>query len=194
MSFQNNRLARGFQPAEPGRTPEERRALDQLFSVTYEELRRLASSVRRSDPGATLSPTTMVNEAWVKLAKSPQFASTSRLHFKRIAARAMRQVLVEAARRRNASKRGGGEGVTVVVFDDSRGQTTSCGQDLLALDTALEELARIQPRQAMMVESRFFGGLDVTETAALLEVSEATILRDWRAAKAWLAQELRRAS
>ena len=194
MSFRNNRLAKGFQPAEPGRTPEERRALDQLFSVTYEELRRLASSVRRSDPGATLSPTTMVNEAWVKLAKSPQFASTSRLHFKRIAARAMRQVLVEAARRRNASKRGGGEGVTVVVFDDSRGQTTSCGQDLLALDTALDELARIQPRQAMMVESRFFGGLDVTETAALLEVSEATILRDWRAAKAWLAQELRRAS
>jgi DNA-directed RNA polymerase specialized sigma24 family protein len=69
----------------------------------------------------------------------------------------------------------------------------SCGQDLLALDTALEELARIQPRQAMMVESRFFGGLDITETAALLEVSEATILRDWRAAKAWLAHELRRA-
>jgi RNA polymerase sigma factor (TIGR02999 family) len=194
MRFQNNRLASGFGPDELGTTPEERRALDQLFSVTYEELRRLASSVRRSDPGATLSPTTMVNEAWVKLAKSPQFASTSRLHFKRIAARAMRQVLVEAARRRNASKRGGGEGITVVVFDDSQEQTASCGQDLLALDTALEELARIQPRQAMMVESRFFGGLDVTETAALLEVSEATILRDWRAAKAWLAHELRRAS
>ena len=199
MPFRNNRLASEFRPEVPGTTPEattpeERRALDQLFSVTYEELRRLASSVRRSDPGATLSPTTMVNEAWVKLAKSPQFISTSRLHFKRIAARAMRQVLVEAARRRHASKRGGGEGVKVVVFDDSHEQTASCGQDLLALDTALEELARIEPRQAMMVESRFFGGLDVTETAALLEVSEATILRDWRAAKAWLAHELRRAT
>jgi RNA polymerase sigma factor (TIGR02999 family) len=186
-------LASGFQPDELSKTPEERRALDQLFSVTYEELRRLASSVKRSDPAATLSPTTMVNEAWVKLAKSPAFASTSRLHFKRIAARAMRQVLVEAARRRNASKRGGGEGVTVVVFDDSQDQAAACGQDLLALDTALEELARIQPRQAMMVESRFFGGLDIAETATLLEVSEATILRDWRAAKAWLAHELRRA-
>jgi RNA polymerase sigma-70 factor, ECF subfamily len=101
-------LASGFEPEELDGTPEQRRALDRLFSLTYEELRRLASSVRRSDPGATLSPTTMVNEAWVKLAKSPQFASTSPLHFKRIAARAMRQVLVEAARRRNASKRGGG--------------------------------------------------------------------------------------
>jgi RNA polymerase sigma factor (TIGR02999 family) len=194
MRFRNSRLAGGFQPDELGGTPEERRALDQLFSVTYEELRRLASSVKRSDPAATLSPTTMVNEAWVKLAKSPGFASTSRLHFKRIAARAMRQVLVEAARRRNASKRGGGVGITVVLFDDSQDQAAACGQDLLALDTALEELARLQPRQAMMVESRFFGGLDIAETATLLEVSEATILRDWRAAKAWLAHELRRAS
>jgi RNA polymerase sigma factor (TIGR02999 family) len=194
MPFRNSRQPAEFQPQELGETPEERRALDQLFSVTYEELRRLASSVKRSDPGATLSPTTMVNEAWVKLAKSPRFASTSRLHFKRIAARAMRQVLVEAARRRNASKRGGGGGVTVITFDESQGTTTSCGQDLLALDTALEELARLQPRQAMMVESRFFGGLDITEIASLLAVSEATILRDWRAAKAWLAHELRRAS
>ncbi len=193
MPLRNIRVASGFQPDHLGKSPEERRSLDQLFSVTYEELRRLASSVKRSDPGATLSPTTMVNEAWVKLAKSPGFASTSRLHFKRIAARAMRQVLVEAARRRHASKRGGGEGVTVITFDESQKQMASCGQDLLALDTALEELARIQPRQAMMVESRFFGGLDIAETAALLEVSEATILRDWRAAKAWLAHELRRA-
>jgi RNA polymerase sigma factor (TIGR02999 family) len=193
MPLRNIRREDEFEPDEPDATPEERRALDQLFSVTYEELRRLASSVRRSDPGATLSPTTLVNEAWVKLANSPRFASTSRLHFKRIAARAMRQVLVEAARRRNAHKRGGGEGVTVVMFNDSQDQTASCGQDLLALDSALETLARIQPRQAMMVETRFFGGFDITETAALLNVSEATILRDWRAAKAWLANELRHA-
>ena len=166
--------------------------MDYLYSVTYEELRRLASSVRRSDSGATLSPTTLVNEAWLKLASSPRFASTSRLHFKRIAARAMREVLIEAARRRNAHKRGGGWAI-IVTFDDSLQETASCGEDLLALDAALEELARMNPRQAMVVESRFFGGLDLSETSALLGMSEATILRDWRAAKAWLATELRRA-
>jgi len=171
-------------------TPEERKALDHLFSVTYEELRRLASSVRRSHPGATLSPTALVNEAWLKLANSPGLAMASQLHFKRIAARAMRQVLVEAARRRNADKRGGGDGVIFITFDESMG-ATSCGDQLLALDTAMEELARMHPRQAMMVESRFFGGLEVGEIASLLDVSEATILRDWRAAKAWLAHELR---
>jgi RNA polymerase sigma factor (TIGR02999 family) len=171
----------------------ERSALDYLFSVTYEELRRLASSVKRSDPGATLNPTALVNEAWVKLANSPRFASTSRLHFKRIAARAMRQVLIEAARRRNADKRGGNQGL-VIAFDENQEAAPSCGKDLLALDAALEALGRMHPRQAMMVESRFFGGLDIPEIATLLNVSEATILRDWRAAKAWLSHELRQAN
>ena len=172
----------------------DRRALDDLFSITYEELRRLAATVRRSDPAATLSPTALVNEAWLKLAGSPSVARTSRVHFKRIAARAMRQVLVEAARRRHADKRGGGD-VAVVTFDDSLAiaSTAACAADLLALDTALEELARIDPRQALLVESRFFGGFDVAETAELLQVSESTILRDWRAARAWLANELRAA-
>lgn len=195
MSHRNTRppLASPEPAGRPGAdaTPEERRSLDQLFTVTYEELRRLASSVKRSDPSATLSPTALVNEAWLKLSKSPRFTSASRLHFKRIAARAMRQLLIEAARRRNANKRGGGADATF-VFDDSVDAKPTSGRDLLALDTALEELARMNPRQAMMVESRFFGGLDIAETAELLEVSEATILRDWRAAKAWLAQELRR--
>lgn len=167
----------------------DRAALDALFSLAYEELRRLASSVRSSDPGATLSPTALVNEAWLKLAESPSFATTSRLHFKRIAARAMRQVLIEAARRRNADKRGGG--AAVVTFDDALHGRATGADELLALDAALDELARIHPRQAQMVESRFFGGLDVPETAELLDVSEATVLRDWRAAKAWLASELK---
>jgi RNA polymerase sigma factor (TIGR02999 family) len=193
MALQNSRMAPANGRGEPGTSPAERRALDDLFSLAYEELRRLASSVRRSDPNATLSPTALVNEAWLKLAHSPGVASTSRLHFKRIAARAMRQLLIEAARRRKAHKRGGDGEFAVITFDESMAQAASCGDDLLALDTALEELARIHPRQAMMVESRFFGGLDITETAALLDVSEATILRDWRAAKAWLAHELRRA-
>jgi RNA polymerase sigma factor (TIGR02999 family) len=183
-----------FGPDEWSAIPLERQELDYLFSVTYEELRRLASAVRRRDPSATLSPTTLVNEAWIKLASSPRFASASQLHFKRIAARAMRQVLIEAARRRNSSKRGGGSwGLTLVTFDEATDTAAASGKELIALDAALEELARMNPRQAMMVESRFFGGLDVAETAALLEVSEATILRDWRAAKAWLAHELRQA-
>jgi RNA polymerase sigma factor (TIGR02999 family) len=172
--------------------PGDRAALEELFTATYEELRRLASSVRRGDPSATLSPTALVNEAWLKLADSPRIAVTSRIHFKRIAARAMRQVLIEAARRRNAEKRGGG--IAPVTFDEAVDERSTGAEELLALDAALDELARIHPRQAMMVESRFFGGLDVSETAELLGVSEATILRDWRAAKAWLANELRRTS
>jgi RNA polymerase sigma-70 factor, ECF subfamily len=168
----------------------DRAALNDLFSATYEELRRLASTVRRGDPSATLNPTALVNEAWIKLAKSPEIASTSRLHFKRIAARAMRQLLVEAARRRNAGKRGAGAEITV-TFDAVENKVPSGREDLLALDRALDELAQMNERQAVMVESRFFGGLDIPETAELLEVSEATVLRDWRAAKAWLARELR---
>jgi RNA polymerase sigma factor (TIGR02999 family) len=167
------------------------RALDELFSATYEELRRLAASVRRSDPTATLSPTGLVNEAWLKLRASPWVANTTRLHFKRIAARAMRQVLVEAARRRRSEKRGGG--VALVTLDETVEGAVVAGttaDDLLALDEALTDLARIQPRQATLVESRFFGGLDVAETAQLLEISESTVLRDWRAARAWLAREL----
>jgi RNA polymerase sigma factor (TIGR02999 family) len=163
--------------------------LDQLFSLAYEELRRLASAVKRGDARATISPTALVNEAWLKLANSPNLAPTSRLHFKRIAARAMRQLLIEAARRRNTHKRG--EEMTRITFDESLSQACSYGEEVLALDTALQELARIQPRQALIVESRFFGGLEISETAVLLGVSEATILRDWRAAKSWLAYTLR---
>jgi RNA polymerase sigma factor (TIGR02999 family) len=168
----------------------ERRALDDLFSATYEELRRLASAVQRSDAGATISPTALVNEAWLKLANSPQLASVSRLHFKRIAARAMRQVLIEAARRRHASKRGG-RGAVLVTLDESQAVPAD-GTEVLALDAALDELARVHPRQAQIVEARFFGGFDLRETAELLGVSETTVLRDWRVARAWLSHELRR--
>jgi RNA polymerase sigma factor (TIGR02999 family) len=189
---EGTREAEKWSVGDPGEITGDRRALDLLFSVTYEELRRLASSVRRSDPGATLSPTMLVNEAWLKLASSPPIAVASRLHFKRIAARAMRQVLVEAARRHSAEKRGGG--TAFVTFDDSVATTANHADEFLALDAALEELRQLHPRQAMIVESRFFGGLDIDETAQLLEVSEATIVRDWRAARAWLAHELHKPS
>ncbi len=167
----------------------DRQALDSLFSVAYEELRRLASAIRSDDASATISPTALVNEAWLKLAGSRGFADLSPLHFKRIAARAMRQVLIEAARKRFARKRGGRD-VALVTFDDAVGATVSSASELLALDAALQDLARLSPRQATLVESRFFGGLGIAEVADMLGVSEATAHRDWRAARAWLAREL----
>lgn len=187
--MQGKRVSNQWDLQEFGAEFEDTRALDELFSAAYEELRRLAAAVRRDDPAATLSPTALVNEAWLKLRQSPDVAHASRVHFKRIAARAMRQILIEAARRRRADKRGGG--AALVTFDDSLHESVACADDLLALDEALRDLARVQPRQAMLVESRFFGGLDVAETAELLSISESTVLRDWRAAKAWLANELR---
>ncbi len=180
-------MTHGSEPGDPG-GEQNQQDLDYLFTATYDELRRLASTIKRRDQSATLNPTALVNEAWLKLAGSQKFSMTSRLHFKRIAARAMRQVLVDAARRRQASKRGGDD--TVVTFGDAQ-PVIAYDRDLVGLDSALDELARLQPRQAMMVESRFFGGLEVAEIAELLKVSEVTILRDWRAARAWLQHQLR---
>lgn len=171
---------------------EDRSALDYLFSVTYEELRRLAASVRRDDSCETLNPTALVNEAFLKLVDTLRQTPVSRLHFKRITARAMRQVLVEAARRRQALKRGGG--YVFVTFDEMLDGAVVRSENLLALDAALVELARLQPRQAELVEYRFFGGFEIAETAELLGISEATAARDWRAARAWLALFLRRAT
>ncbi len=165
--------------------------LDALFSQAYEELRRLASAVRRGDPSATITPTVLVHEAWLRLSRATSIPVESETHFKRIAARAMRRVLIDAARARKAEKRGGGQ--VLMTFDEALAGGVGTADEVLALDAALEELARLQPRQALMVECRFFGGLDVKETAALLGVSDATVERDWRAAKAWLAHELRRA-
>jgi RNA polymerase sigma factor (TIGR02999 family) len=155
----------------------------------YEELRRLASSVGRSDPSETLNPTALVNEAYLKLAGSLEIEPASQLHFKRIAARAMRQVLVEAARRRTALKRGGGQ--PLVTFDEAVAGASRSSEEVLALDSALQGLAEMNPRQAQLVEFRFFGGLEVSEVAEALQVSESTAERDWRAARAWLAVQLR---
>lgn len=169
--------------------PDTSRSLDRLFSAAYEELRRLAASVKHGDASATLNPTALVNEAYLKLAHSLRLAPTSRLHFKRLAARAMRQVLIEAARRRNALKRGGD--YDFVSFDEGIDGAVTHSDEVLALDAALDRLARFSPRQAELVELRFFGGFDGAEVAELMEVSESTVARDWRSAKAWLARELR---
>ena len=166
--------------------------LDDLFAATYKELRHLASVVKGRDSSITLNPTALVHEAWLKMSNSPGLIASSELHFKRIAARAMRQVLIEAARRRKRLKRGGGNRTVLITADSSDAQTPLAEDELLTLDVALEELARMNPRQATIVESRFFGGLEFAEVAALLDVSEATVFRDWRAARAWLELELRR--
>jgi RNA polymerase sigma factor (TIGR02999 family) len=178
-------------PQPAGNAPEERRALDDLFSLVYEELRRLASFVRKNELNATINSTALVHEAWLKLKGSPPLASKSLPHFKAIAAKAMRQVLVDEARRRSARKRGGAGEAIFVTFGDSGEEMASCDEELLALDAALDELALLSPRQAQMVESRFFGGLNVVETAELLGISESATERDWRAAKAWLAGRIR---
>lgn len=183
------------EPASSSRARDEadRQMLDAVFSAAYEELRRLAASVRRHEASATLNPTALVHEAWLKLRGSPAVAHTSPLHFRRIAARAMRQVLVEASRRRHAQKRGGKDAV-MITLDDERVAIESWADDILALDAALTALARLDARQAQLVESRFFAGLSVAEAAEQLGISEATALRDWRAARAWLALEMRRGS
>ncbi len=170
--------------------PASRKALDDLFSLTYEELRRLAGCIVRHDAGAGITPTTLVNEAWLKLAGSPEIGQTSPLHFRRIAGRAMRQVLVDAARRRHAAIHGGGH--LRVTFDESLGIAAMADdRDVLALDSALDVLNELSPRQAVLVEARFFGGYSCEECAAILDVSEATVMRDWRTARAWLAREIR---
>lgn len=174
--------------------PDERRALDDVFSLVYEELRRMASFVRKNEANATVNSTALVHEAWLKLKDSPHLAATSLQHFKGIAAKAMRQVLVDEARRRNAQKRGGAAVAVFVTTGDAVEKVASCNEELLALDSALQDLAAVNARQAQMVESRFFGGLSVAETAELLGVSESAIERDWRVSKAWLATRIRSGS
>jgi RNA polymerase sigma factor (TIGR02999 family) len=171
---------------------DDRKALDELFSLCYEELRRLASAILRGEGGARLTPTTLVNEAWLKLAPYPSVANNSPLHFRRIAARAMRQVLVDMARRRLAQIHGGE--FLHVTFDESIGLTGEKGdaREILALDAALNELGKMSPRQLALVEARFFGGMSNDECAEFLQCSETTLLRDWRAARAWLGREVRR--
>lgn len=167
-----------------------------LYERVYSQLHDLARGcMQRQVTSSTLQPTALVHEAWMRLARpagggSPEWRD--RQHFLAVAARAMRSVLVDRARRRNAEKRGGGRGrqaleVAVDLYEEE-------GVDLLALDEALERLAADEPRQAHIVELRFFGGLKLEEVAAALELSMATINRAWRMARIRLRDELRPAS
>jgi RNA polymerase sigma-70 factor (ECF subfamily) len=167
------------------------RAVEQLLPLVYDELRRLAGGyLRRERPGQTLQATALVHEAYVRLIKDRGQPWTDRAHFVGIAARSMRQILVERARRRRAAKRWGGqERITlderVLGLAEPDG-----GVDLVALDAALERLAALDAQQARIVELRYFGGLTVEDTATALGVSPATVKRHWTVARAWLKREL----
>jgi RNA polymerase sigma factor (TIGR02999 family) len=158
---------------------------DELFSLVYEELLRIASAVRRNESHSTLGATALVHETWLRLKDSPQFASTSPMHFKRIAARVIRQVLIEAARERNALKRGG-QNALRVTLDDSIEAFEENTLELLEIDQALHQLTEADPRQAQVAELKIFSELTNLEIADEMGMSLSAVERSWRAAKAWL--------
>lgn len=167
------------------------RALDSLLPRLQQELRRLARHQMRDERAHhTLQPTALVNEAYVRLAEQNVVSFEDEGHLRRLAARVMRQVLVDYARARHAEKRGGGR--TAIQLDEAMEVARPVGGvDLLHLDDALDELAKLDERQSRVVELRFFGGLSIPETAEALGVSRATVENDWRIAKLWLRRELR---
>jgi len=166
-------------------------ALDRLVPVVYQKLRRLARHYMAGQrPGHTLQATALVNEAYMRLVDCEQVNWKDRAHFFAISARMMRRVLVEFARARQYQKRGAGARKT--SLDEGVIASPQRGQDLVALDDALQALAAEYPRQAQVVELRFFGGLNVEETAEVLHVSAITVMRDWQLAKVWLARELKK--
>jgi len=168
----------------------DRRVWDQLVPRIYDELHRIADSAMKHERrDHTLQPTALVHEAFVRLAGTDRSAWNNRAHFYGAAATAMRRILIEHARRRDALKRGGGEGERVAL-DDLTASFDESGTDLLALDEALTRLAEFDPQQARVVELRFFGGMTVEQVAETMGVSPSTVERGWRVARAWLMAEL----
>jgi RNA polymerase sigma factor (TIGR02999 family) len=165
-------------------------ALDRLFPLVYEELQRVAhGQMHRERAGHTLDTTALVHEAYVKLVRHPPRVQwKSRIHFLAVAARAMRQILVNHARDRGRSKRGGE--VTQISLDDAAVTPEGRSEELIALDEALKRLEAIDVRQSRVVELRYFGGLTIEETAQVLDISVVTVKRDWTTARAWLYREV----
>lgn len=165
-------------------------ALDELLPAVYDELRRLAHSYLNSERGDhTLQPTALVHEAYLRLTRQKPIEWQNRAHFFGIAARLMRQILVDYARARGREKRGGAY-ATRVTLDKAFGFAAASSFDVLILDEALYRLEKLDAEQARIVELRFFGGLTIEETAQALDVSPATVKREWRTAKFWLLREL----
>lgn len=165
-----------------------RAAVDLLVPLVYKELRQMASRQLARESAVTIHTTTLVHEAYLKLAGGVPVSPQNRAHFFGAASRAMRQVLVDAARRRNSIKRGAGE--RPVSLDETRVASEELVAQVLDVDEALDRLSGEYSRQARVVECRFFGGLDVEETGKALGLSPRTVKRDWAFAKAWLYREL----
>jgi RNA polymerase sigma factor (TIGR02999 family) len=169
----------------------DRNALDALVPLVYKELRRLAHyQLRDERPDHTLQSAALVHEAYVRLVGMNTPKWESRTHFFAIAAQLMRQILVDYARRHSAAKRGGS--ICKVSLDDAMAVSRRKAIDVVALDEALQELAKIDSRQSRVVELRYFGGLTLEEISAALEIGPATVQRDWTSARAWLHREISR--
>lgn len=164
-------------------------ALDRLMPVVSAELHRRASHyLRCKRAGHTLQPTALLNEVYLRFVDQKRVRWQSRAHFFAVAAKVMRRILVDHARRRRAGKRG--DDVVKVPLEEANAAGRETDVDLIALDRALAELAEIAPRQARIIELRFFGGLTIREVATLLEISPATVKVDWSMARAWLFNQL----
>ena len=164
-------------------------AVDKLIPLVYDELRRLARYyMRRERAGATLQTTALVNEAYLRLVDQKKVQWQNRAHFFAIAAQLMRRILIDRARKRYNSKRGGD--VRKVSLDQAAIVSTGRSSDLVALDEALTDLEAIDQRKSKVVELRFFGGLNIEETAEVMSISPATVQREWSMAKAWLYREI----
>lgn len=162
----------------------------ELLPMVYEQLHRLAARQMSGErAGHTLSPTALVHEAWLRLSGDGGLSSDDHRQFFGIAARRMRQVLVDHARKRSAGKRGGGVAAETLTLSTMPGES-DIGIDTLALDQALERLDALDPRKVRVVELRYFGGLDMHQVAEVLGISRATAQRDWEAARAFLYQAL----
>ena len=169
-------------------------ALERLTPLVYDEIRRIAHRyVQRERAGQTLQTTALVNEAYLRLAGSPNIDWQNRAHFFAVTAQVMRRILIDQARKRQYVKHGGE--AQRVGFEVASKEAALMSQpraaELLALDESLAELARLDPRKGQVVELRYFGGLSIEEVASVLEVSPMTVRRDWRAAKAWLFRRMK---
>ena len=165
-------------------------ALQVLIPLVYEELRRIAQHhLRQERPDHTLQSTALVHEAYLRLMKQGPAEVENRAHFLAVASRLMRQILVDHARAHRAAKRGGG---LKLELQDAMAVLEAQNIDLVALDNALNELARLDPQQSRIVEMRFFGGLSIEDTANVIGVSPTTVKREWATARAWLLREMGR--
>lgn len=169
-------------------------ALDRLTPLVYAELHHMARRHMRNERENTLQTTALVHEAYLRLVDAKGLACTDRTHFFALSATIMRRILVDAARARISAKRGGDapalDHSEAINLDEIAGSASQKSAEVLALDQALDDLARVDARKARVIELRFFGGLNVEETAEVLQVSPQSVMRDWKLARAWLVREL----